>query len=170
VHHRCVRAGYYEEGIFAHEYGERECLVEIGCWGPVVQCNITTRGAINHMGGCMNTGGICIGCTMPGFPDKFAPFYRTPPGTVISTNASRAVGSVVRRLRKMTRRYQNREPRWDREGEVPSGWGDVEPLTAPERVARERRRRAGWATPHAKGPRRRRTRWAARPTRRRPQE
>lgn len=135
VHQRCVRAGYYEEGIFAHEYGERECLVEIGCWGPVVQCNITQRGAINHMGGCMNTGGICIGCTMPGFPDKFSPFYRTPPGSNVSTNASRLVGSVIRRLRKMTRRYQNREVRWDRDHYVPSGWGDVEPLTPPERVA-----------------------------------
>jgi hydrogenase small subunit len=42
----------------------------------VVQCNITERGAINHMGGCMVAGGACIGCTMPGFPDKFSPFYK----------------------------------------------------------------------------------------------
>ncbi len=37
VHQRCVRAGFYEEGTFAEEYGDPECLVEIGCWGPVVQ-------------------------------------------------------------------------------------------------------------------------------------
>src|SRR2546425_2057607 len=37
VHRRCVRAGYYEEGVFAHEYGDKECLVGLGCWGPVVQ-------------------------------------------------------------------------------------------------------------------------------------
>ena len=47
--------------------------MEIGCWGPVVQCNIVERGAINHMGGCMVAGGACIGCTMPGFPDKYSP-------------------------------------------------------------------------------------------------
>jgi NiFe hydrogenase small subunit HydA len=64
VHRNCVRAGYYEEGVFAREYGDRQCLVELGCWGPVVQCNITSRGAINHMGGCMNTGGPCIGRPM----------------------------------------------------------------------------------------------------------
>src|SRR6266704_1340672 len=29
VHRRCVRASYYEEGVFAHEYGDKECLVEI---------------------------------------------------------------------------------------------------------------------------------------------
>ena len=123
VHTKCVRGGYYEEGNFATEYGGKECLVEIGCWGPVVQCNITSRGAINHMGGCMNTGGICIGCTMPGFPDKFAPFYQMPPGSNVSSNAVRTYGAVIRRLRRMTMRYQNMEPRWEVTGEVPSGWG-----------------------------------------------
>ena len=125
VHNKCVRAGFYEEGTFAEKYGDRECLVEIGCWGPVVQCNIVSRGAINHMGGCMNTGGICIGCTMPGFPDRFAPFYQKPPGTLVSSNLSRTYGSVIRRLRRVTMTYHNREKRWDRDGKVPSGWGNV---------------------------------------------
>ncbi len=123
VHTKCVRGGYYEEGNFAEKYGDQECLVEIGCWGPVVQCNITSRGAINHMGGCMNTGGICIGCTMPGFPDKFAPFYKMPPGSNISSNAVRTYGAVIRRLRRMTMEYQNMEPRWEENDHVPSGWG-----------------------------------------------
>jgi hydrogenase small subunit len=125
VHRHCVRAGYYEEGIFAKEYGDRECLVEIGCWGPVVQCNITSRGAINHMGGCMNTGGICIGCTMPGFPDKFSPFYKTPVGAAVSTAATRLVGSFIRPLRQLSQRDRNRESRWDKAGAVPDGWGKV---------------------------------------------
>ncbi|MGI8493889.1 MAG: hydrogenase expression protein HypE [Pyrinomonadaceae bacterium] len=123
VHTKCVRGGYYEEGVFATEYGSEKCLVEVGCWGPVVQCNITARGAINHMGGCMNTGGICIGCTMPGFPDKFAPFYKMPPGSNVSTNAVRTYGAVIRRLRRMTQKFQNMEPRWEENGKVPSGWG-----------------------------------------------
>ena len=71
VHRRCVRAGFYEEGIFARTAGEEGCLVELGCWGAVVQCNITSRGAIGGLGGCMNVGGACNGCTMPGFPDAF---------------------------------------------------------------------------------------------------
>ncbi len=125
VHQRCVRAGFYEEGTFADAYGGKECLVEIGCWGPVVQCNITSRGAINHLGGCMNTGGVCIGCTMPGFPDRFAPFYQRPPGTIVSSTAARTVGSFIRPLRRITMQFQNREPRWDRERRVPSGWGNV---------------------------------------------
>ncbi|MGH7869081.1 MAG: hydrogenase expression protein HypE, partial [Candidatus Dormibacteraceae bacterium] len=36
VHEGCDRAGYYEQGDFAHEYGSPKCIVKIGCWGPVV--------------------------------------------------------------------------------------------------------------------------------------
>jgi hydrogenase small subunit len=130
VHRGCTRAGYYEEGIFAERYGDPECLVEIGCWGPVVNCNIVRRGAINHMGGCMEAGGPCIACTMPGFPDKFSPFYRTPPGSIASSTLARGVGSVIRRLRRLSNANANRETRWDRLGEVPSGWGHVPSQTA----------------------------------------
>src|SRR5215203_4263024 len=120
VHRHCVRAGYYEEGAFAKQEGDQECLVDVGCWGPVVQCNITERGAINHMGGCMVAGGACIGCTMPGFPDKFSPFYKAPPGSLMSGGTSRVYGSAIRRLRRVTMRNRNREPIWDRSGDVPS--------------------------------------------------
>ena len=132
VHRGCVRAGNYEEGLFAEEYGDQECLVELGCWGPVVQCNMVSRGAIGHNGGCMNTGGICIGCTMPGFPDAFAPFYKAPPGKTLSSQASRLVGSFIRPLRKITQRKANLTPAWKKSGSIPSGWGHVNkpgPLT-----------------------------------------
>ncbi len=122
VHRHCVRGAYYEEGTFAEEFGDPECLVEIGCWGPVVNCNITSRGAIHHMGGCMNAGGACIGCTMPGFPDKFTPFYRKPPGTLVSSNVAKAVGAVMRPMRAWSNMYLNRETRWDVHHDIPSGW------------------------------------------------
>lgn len=120
VHRHCPRAGWYEEGTFAKEYGHKECLVEVGCWGPVVNCNITERGAVGHMGGCMVAGGVCIGCTMPGFPDKFTPFYKTAPGSAVSSFLSRLVGSFVRPLRRTTQLERNREIRWN--DRVPSGW------------------------------------------------
>jgi hydrogenase small subunit len=122
VHRHCPRAGYYEEGEFSKEYGDQACLVDVGCWGPVVQCNITERGAINHMGGCMVAGGPCIGCTMPGFPDKFSPFYKPPPGSAVSGGISRVYGAAIRRLRRATMRAGNYEPIWDRTGEVPTSF------------------------------------------------
>ncbi len=122
VHRHCVRGAYYEEGDFAQEFGDANCLVEIGCWGPVVNCNITSRGMINHVGGCMNAGAPCVGCTMPGFPDKFAPRWKAPPGSKASTSASRLLGSVIKPLRMYTNEHLNREGRWDLHHDVPSGW------------------------------------------------
>lgn len=134
VHLGCTRGGFYEEGTYAEEYGGKECLVEVGCWGPVVKCNIGRRGAINHLGGCMNVGAICIGCTMPGFPDRFAPFYKRAPGTFVSSSASRTHGFIIRTLRHMTAKFMNRSHRWDVQGEVPSGWGHVAEPWASEKA------------------------------------
>jgi hydrogenase small subunit len=64
---------------------------------------------------------------MPGFPDKFSPFYKTPPGSAFSSNASRTLGFGMRRLRGVTNRSRDREPRWDSvdQGAVPTGWAKV---------------------------------------------
>ena len=89
VHEGCDRAGYYEQADFANEYGSPKCIVKLGCWGPVVNCNVPKRGWMAGIGGCPNVGGICIGCTMPGFPDKFMPFMDEPPGAKLSSTADR---------------------------------------------------------------------------------
>nr|WP_198319323.1 hypothetical protein [Actinopolyspora erythraea] len=116
VHEGCDRGGYYEQGQFTEHYGTPECLVKIGCWGPVVQCNVAKRGWMNGIGGCPNVGGICIGCTMPGFPDKFMPFMDEPPGALLSTAASGAYGAAIRRLRSITRKTADKEPSWRGKG------------------------------------------------------
>ncbi len=123
VHEGCDRAGYYEEGDFATEYGSPKCLVKLGCWGPVVQCNVPKRGWMAGIGGCPNVGGICIACTMPGFPDKFMPFMDEPPGARLSTNIVGSYGAVVRNLRKLTNSTSNKEPSWRHKGrELTTGY------------------------------------------------
>jgi len=112
VHDGCDRAGYYEQGEFTKEYGTPECLVKIGCWGPVVNCNVPKRGWMAGIGGCPNVGGICIGCTMPGFPDKFMPFMDEPPGGKVSTTAVGLYGAAIRSLRSITQHTLNEEPKW----------------------------------------------------------
>jgi len=112
VHEGCDRGSYYEQGEFATEYGQPECLVKLGCWGPVVNCNVPKRGWMAGIGGCPNVGGICIGCTMPGFPDKFMPFMDPPPGSMVSSTVSKSYGTVVKYLRNITQRTLNKEPRW----------------------------------------------------------
>src|SRR6202522_1932938 len=112
VHEGCDRGGYYEQADFASEYGSPQCIVKLGCWGPVVQCNVGKRGWMAGIGGCPNVGGICIGCTMPGFPDKFMPFMEEPPGAKMSSSAVLMYGRTVRALRQFTQASLNREPVW----------------------------------------------------------
>ncbi len=97
VHEGCDRGSYYEQGDFATEYGSPKCIVKLGCWGPVVNCNVPKRGWMAGIGGCPNVGGICIGCTMPGFPDKFMPFMDEPPGAKLSSAAIGIYGAAIRR-------------------------------------------------------------------------
>ncbi len=68
----------------------------------MVKCNVPKRGWINGVGGCPNVGGICIACTMPGFPDKFMPFMDEPPGARVSSTAISMYGGVIRSLRSFT--------------------------------------------------------------------
>ncbi len=112
VHEGCDRAGYYEQGDFALDYNSPKCQVKIGCWGPVVNCNVTKRGWMDGIGGCPNVGGICIGCTMPGFPDKFMPFMDEPPGGTLSSTMTKAYGALIQRLRSITNTTVNKEPKW----------------------------------------------------------
>src|SRR5437763_11422453 len=121
VHDGCDRAGYYETGIFADRYGSDKCLVKIGCWGPVVNCNVPKRGWMDGLGGCPNVGGICIGCTMPGFPDKFMPFMDPPPGSRLSSSSVKVYGKPIAALRRITQRRLNQEPRWRHPGRSMSG-------------------------------------------------
>jgi hydrogenase small subunit len=110
VHEGCDRGGYYEQAQFTKTHGCPECIVKLGCWGPVAECNVPKRGWMNGIGGCPNVGGICIGCTMPGYPDKFMPHMDEPPGAHMSTAAVTVYGRTVRALRQFTLGSMRREP------------------------------------------------------------
>jgi hydrogenase small subunit len=117
VHEGCDRAGLAEQGKFADSFDAGDgCLVKLGCMGPVVKCNVPVRGWVNGIGGCPNVGGICIGCTSAGFPDRFMPFEEPARLGVLAARGARfTYGPVLRRLRerKMRLTYE-REPAWRR--------------------------------------------------------
>jgi hydrogenase small subunit len=122
----CSRAGYTEQGKFATEYGaDRRCLVKLGCKGPVARCNVPTRGWVNGIGGCPNVGGICIGCTMPSFPDAYMPFMDPDRWGNTAANFQRfTYGPVFRYFRgRNLERHFDREPDWrSSEAELTSGY------------------------------------------------
>jgi hydrogenase small subunit len=117
VHEGCDRAGSAEAGRFAETLGDGDlCLVKLGCSGPVVKCNVPTRGWVNGTGGCPNVGGICIACTSAGFPDRFMPFMEPDRlGTLAARSARFTYGPMLRyfRDRAMRVRYEV-EPKWRR--------------------------------------------------------
>lgn len=126
AHESCNRAAFYESGTFATEYGnDHRCLVKLGCKGPVVKCNVPLRGWQNHMGGCPNVGGICMACTMPGFPDKYMPFMdEDPNGRISSTVAKFSYGPILRwgRARSIKQKF-DKEPEWrHNRGQLTSGY------------------------------------------------
>jgi hydrogenase small subunit len=126
VHEVCNRAGFADHGDYADHLGDDgRCLVKFGCKGPVVKCNVPARGWINGIGGCPNVGGICMACTMPGFPDKYLPLMDTGAKGKVAAAASRfAYGPLLKQLRyqSMKRRYEV-EPEWRRPGaELASGY------------------------------------------------
>jgi len=120
VQEGCGRAGFAEHGEFAKTPADsRGCLVKLGCKGPVVKCNVPIRGWVGGVGGCPNVGGICMACTMPGFPDKFMPFMAASRlGKLAATGARVSYGPVLARLRKRAiRHHYDVEPAWRKAGE-----------------------------------------------------
>lgn len=119
VHESCNRAAFYEHGDFATEYGsDYRCLVKLGCKGPVVKCNVPVRGWVNGVGGCPNVGGICMACTMPGFPDKYMPFMDEAANARLSSNVAKfTYGPVLKFFRKQSvDLVYDKEPEWRRPG------------------------------------------------------
>ncbi|ALL00445.1 hyaluronate lyase [Pyrodictium delaneyi] len=101
VHEQCPRAGSYAAGDFRKEPGDPDykCLFAVGCKGPISNCPWNKVGWVEGVGGPTRAGGVCIGCTMPGFSDSFEGFYKplqapTTPSTA-STAASAAVAAVA---------------------------------------------------------------------------
>ena len=118
VHEGCDRAGMAEQGQFSDAHGDGRCLVKLGCKGPVVKCNVPVRGWVNGIGGCPNVGGICMACTMPGFPDKYMPFTEPDAAAKLYARTVRiAHGPAVRYLRERRIRHTfDVEPPWRRRG------------------------------------------------------
>jgi hydrogenase small subunit len=119
VQEGCGRAGFAEQGEFADSPGDRRgCLVKLGCKGPVVKCNVPIRGWVGGVGGCPNVGGICIACTMPGFPDRFMPFMEPSSlGMLAARGARFTYGPVMRNLRRRAiQSHYDLEPEWRRRG------------------------------------------------------
>jgi hydrogenase small subunit len=73
VHRACTNRDYMDEGIMAKKPGQIGCLLELGCKGPFTMADCPRRSWNSGVNWCIGSGGPCIGCTEPGFPDESCP-------------------------------------------------------------------------------------------------
>lgn len=76
IHNRCIFRDYLDDGIFATQFGEVGCMLEIGCKGPFTHADCPIRQWNSGVNWCINSGAPCMGCTEPGFPDAHSPLYQ----------------------------------------------------------------------------------------------
>ena len=78
----CPYRPYYDKGEFIITPGEGEgCRYKIGCKGPITWTDCPLRKWNNGTSYCVEAGAPCIGCSEPGWPDEFSPFYEEVPLT-----------------------------------------------------------------------------------------
>jgi hydrogenase small subunit len=76
VHNRCINRDFMDEGVFATNFGETGCLLELGCKGPFTYADCPVRQWNSGVNFCLNCNAPCMGCTEPGFPDAHSPLYQ----------------------------------------------------------------------------------------------
>lgn len=92
IHDNCPRRQYFDNAIFAKNFSEPGCLLEIGCKGPLAHCDCTTRlwnGGVNW---CIKSGAPCIGCTEPQFPGW--PIYERMPEMPVGPGMTATVDQI----------------------------------------------------------------------------
>ncbi len=86
IHDNCQRRQYFDNAIFAKNFGDMGCMLELGCKGPMAHCDATNRMWNNGTNWCVKCGGVCIGCTEPQFPGW--PMYERMPEMPIGSASS----------------------------------------------------------------------------------
>lgn len=76
VHDICPRRNYFDDQVFATKYGDKECMFQLGCRGPITRadCPLIRWNESDNWPIGDNT--TCIGCARKGFPDEMEPFIR----------------------------------------------------------------------------------------------
>ncbi|MCG6893490.1 MAG: hydrogenase small subunit [Desulfobacteraceae bacterium] len=80
IHDQCPRRAHYEYGEFVESFGSEEaakgwCLYKMGCKGPETYNNCPIAKFNDGTSWPIEAGHPCIGCSEPGFWDKFTPFF-----------------------------------------------------------------------------------------------
>lgn len=92
IHDNCQLRQYFDNAIFAKNFGDNGCLLELGCKGPIAHCDSTNRFWNNGVNTCISAGAPCIACTEPQFPNW--PIYERLPEMPIGPAITATIDQV----------------------------------------------------------------------------
>ena len=75
IHDNCPRRAFFDVGLFAEKLSDPGCLLKVGCKGYVTYADCPNRKWNSGVNWCIGSGGLCIGCVEPEFPDVMSPMY-----------------------------------------------------------------------------------------------
>lgn len=70
IHTNCSRRSYFDKKFFATKLGDKECMLNLGCRGPVTKADCAVRKWNDRVNWPVEDNTPCIGCVNKGFPDE----------------------------------------------------------------------------------------------------
>jgi hydrogenase small subunit len=80
IHTYCSRRSYFDKKIFAKKLGDKECMFQLGCRGPITRSDCPLRKWNDRVNWPVEDNTPCIGCVNSGFPDSMEPFINFQSG------------------------------------------------------------------------------------------
>lgn len=74
IHTNCSRRSFFDKKIFATKLGDKECMLKLGCRGPITNADCALRKWNERVNWPVEDNTPCIGCVNKGFPDDMEPF------------------------------------------------------------------------------------------------
>ena len=112
VHEGCDRGGFYEQAQFAEEYGSPLCIVKLGCWGPVVQCNVGKRGMDGRDRRLSQRRRNLHRLHHARLSRQIHAVHESAAGFASVFGAVQTYGRAIHALRRFTQSSLNKEPSW----------------------------------------------------------
>lgn len=79
IHDNCRRRGHFDAGRFLTDWNDPKqkewCMLMKGCKGPVTYSDCPVRRWNHGINFCLDCGGVCMGCSEPGFYAEMTPLY-----------------------------------------------------------------------------------------------
>ena len=76
IHTNCSRRSYFDKKIFATKLGDKECMLNLGCRGPMTKADCAVRKWNDRVNWPVEDNTPCIGCVNKGFPDEVESFIK----------------------------------------------------------------------------------------------